>query len=38
MGASCPEERAKIPVATEIEGGGDPTTEYIRTGNTARRR
>jgi hypothetical protein len=24
-----PEERAKIPVATEMEGGGDPTTEYM---------
>jgi hypothetical protein len=24
-----PAERAKIPVATEMEGGGDPTTEYM---------
>jgi hypothetical protein len=24
-----PEERAKIPLAAEMEGGGDPTTEYM---------
>jgi len=24
-----PEDRAKIPVATVMEGGGDPTTEYM---------
>jgi hypothetical protein len=24
-----PDERAKIPLAAEMEGGGDPTTEYM---------